>query len=129
MANVYDRLQALQGKTRDEIVAGSASAEWEKTDLFIQHKGRDGTGNLVEIVLAQCGKSGTDKATPLLAAALKIKDCAVGSTAENTAISAARVAAADALMANSIPYEFGAGDADGNDIQDESSPRPVRQIC
>ena len=93
MANVFDRLQALQGKTRGEIVAGSASAEWEKTDLFIQHTGRDGTGNLVEIVLAQCGKSGTDKATPLLAAALKIKDCAVGSTAEKTAISSARVAA------------------------------------
>ena len=45
MADVFDRLQALKGKSRGEIVAGSASAEWEKTDLFLKHPGRDGTGN------------------------------------------------------------------------------------
>ena len=118
MANVFDRLQALQGKTRGEIVAGSAHAEWEKTDLFIQHTGREGTGNLVEIVLAQCGTSGTDKATPLLTAALTINASTVGSNEEILAITATRIAAADALSANSVPYEFGAGDAEGNDIQE-----------
>ena len=122
MADVFDRLQALKGKSRGEIVAGSASAEWEKTDLFLKHPGRDGTGNLVEIILAQCGRSGQDKAKPLLAMALTLKASEIGSAEEKAAITATRIAAADALMANAVPYESGAGD--GKD-DEEQSPRSV----
>ena len=127
MADVFDRLQALKGKSRGEIVAGSASTEWEKTDLFLKHPGRDGTGNLVEIILAQCGRSGQDKATPLLAVALTLKASKIGSAEEKAAITATRIAAADALMANAVPYEFGAGDMEDN-TKDQNSPRNVATL-
>ena len=56
MTDVFERLHKLKGKTREEIVAGSAHAEWETTDLFVQNTGRQGTGKLAEIVLAKCGQ-------------------------------------------------------------------------
>ena len=57
MTDVFERLHKLKGKTREEIVAGSAHAEWATTDLFVQNTGRQGTGKLAEIVLAKCGQS------------------------------------------------------------------------
>ena len=85
MANVFDRLQALQGKSRVEIVAGSAHAEWEKTGLFVSNTGREGTGNLVEIVLAQCGVSAQDKAAPLLKSAMALKETNVATSTSRLA--------------------------------------------
>ena len=64
MTDVFERLHKLKGKTHEEIVAGSAHAEWATTDLFVQNTGRQGTGKLAEIVLAKCGQSQEDTATP-----------------------------------------------------------------
>ena len=80
MTDVFERLHKLKGKTRAEIVAGSAHAEWETTDLFVQNTGRQGTGKLAEIVLAKCGQSQEDTATPLLDAALELRDTTAAST-------------------------------------------------
>ena len=103
MADVFERLHKLKGKTREEIVAGSAHAEWATTDLFVQNTGRQGTGKLAEIVLAKCGQSQEDAATPLLDAALELRDTTAVSTEERAAILKTRIAAADALSKNRVP--------------------------
>ena len=71
MTTALDRLAALKGKDRGEIVGSSALAEWEKTELFRSHQGRVGTADLTEIVLAKCGQAMADHATPLVAAVNK----------------------------------------------------------
>ena len=58
--SALDRLSALKGKDRDEIVRSSALAEWEKTNLFQVHLGREGAALLTEVVLAKCGQSQVD---------------------------------------------------------------------
>ena len=71
--SALDRLSALKGKDRDTIVRSSALAEWEKTNLFQVHLGREGTALLTEVVLAKCGQSEVDYATPLVKKAVMIK--------------------------------------------------------
>ena len=72
MTTALERLAALQGKDRASIVSSSALVEWERTELFKVHTGREGTGQLVEIVLSQSGRSTQDTATPLLTSVNKI---------------------------------------------------------
>ena len=80
--SALDRLSALKGKDRDAIVRSSALAEWEKTNLFQVHLGREGTALLTEVVLAKCGQSEVDYATPLVKKAVMIKSTTVGSKEE-----------------------------------------------
>ena len=95
--SALDRLSALKGKDRGTIVRSSALVEWEKTNLFQVHQGREGTALLTEVVLAKCGLSTVDYATPLLEAAITIKSTVVGSEDETTAVLATRAAAAIAF--------------------------------
>ena len=86
MTSALDRLSGLQGQDRNGIITRSAWSEWEKTDLFMTKQGREGTAELVEIVLPQCGKSEVDMATPLLAEVLKLKTIQAGSEPEKQAL-------------------------------------------
>ena len=105
MTDVFERLHKLKGKTREEIVAGSAHVEWATTGLFVQNTGRQGTGKFAEIVLAKCGQSQEDTATPLLDAARELRDTTAASTEERAAISKTRIAAADALSKSCPPQQ------------------------
>ena len=119
MATALERLAALTGKDRFEIVPSSALVEWERTSLFQLHQGREGTGSLVEIVLSQCGGSQEDTATPLVTVVNMILPTKVGSAEEAAATAAARLAAVTALMQNKVPFEFGVGD--GQDAETEGT--------
>ena len=111
MTTALERLAALQGKDRASIVPSSALVEWERTELFKVHTGREGTGQLAEIVLSQSGRSQQDTATPLLTPVNKILKTKVGSAEEAKAIAGERLAAVTALTANSVPFEFALGSA------------------
>ena len=52
MTTALERLAALTGKDRVVIVSSSALVEWERTELFKVHTGREGTEQLAEIVLS-----------------------------------------------------------------------------
>ena len=115
MTSALDRLSGLQGQDRNVIITRSAWSEWEKTDLFMTKQGREGTAELVEIVLPQCGNSEVDMATPLLAEVLKLKTIQEGSEPEKQALINLRQMVAKALMTNNVPYEFGGGDGNAED--------------
>ena len=124
MTSALDRLSGLQGQDRNGIITRSAWSEWEKTDLFMTKQGREGTAELVEIVLPQCGNSEVDMATPLLAEVLKLKTIQEGSEPEKQALINLRQMVAKALMTNNVPYEFGGGDGNAED-----AAMPVTARC
>ena len=99
----------------------NGKSHWTFREQATRDAGREGTGNLVEIVLAQCGVSAQDKATPLLQSAMALKATNVDSAEEIAAIAATRRLAAAALTANQVDYEFGAGEAP----EEAESPRSV----